>query len=71
MLEQFGKEATDLRWLSLVSVRGEKTKGPYMSIALRMRLRGLCTRGPIFSLDHTPHELRPSRMPHRHHPTVP
>ena len=49
MIEQFGKEATYQR-LSVVSVRGEKTKGPYMSIALRMRLRGLCTRGPIFPI---------------------
>ena len=50
MLEQFGKEATDLRWLSLVNVRGEKTKGPYMSIALRMRLRRLFLRGFIFAI---------------------
>ena len=50
MLEQFGKEATDLHWLSLVSVRGENTTGPYMSIALRMRLRGLCTRGLFFPI---------------------
>ena len=50
MLEQVGKEATDLRWVSLVSVRGEKTKGPYMSIALSMRLRGLCTCGLFFPI---------------------
>ena len=50
MLEQFGKEATDLRWLSLVSVRGEKTNCPYMIIALRMRLRRLFLRGFIFAI---------------------
>ena len=50
MLEQFGTEATYLHWLSLVNVRGEKPKGPHMSIALRMRLRGLCTRVPIFPI---------------------